>query len=264
MKFNPGYQPHCKFHPTLATVLLATVALAAHRGTPIHAGGGKGAAVAEPEPQPDEIEDLGGDRGEGDTEAESDETSQPTGEAAATATGTGTANRVTTKSTDEAVANPELVTLIKTYDDVKEQAKSYMCDIAEYINKNKLGRPVVIKTLMEARGLTIESAASNASRLMKLAKDPDLIKALRDGTATIRETVYGKGKTSNSRNADATGTTGAGAAAGGNGGKSDTEKKEDKYNRTLGIWADVAKECGYSLDTIMTGVRAVLKDKGIK
>ena len=166
--------------PLAAAMLGVSFLFAAQRGSAV-AAASKQQADPDPDPEPDE--DQTGEEAGGD---DAGETSQAAG-TTATGTGTGAAAKTTNKTVEEAAANTELVTLIKTYDETKAQAQSYMCDIAEFINKNNLGRPIVIKTLMEARGLTLESAASNASRLMKLAKNPDLIQALRDGTATIRE-----------------------------------------------------------------------------
>ena len=185
-----------------------------------------------------------------------------------TGTGTGTGvtvdpkvkSGVSNKTLEEAAVNEELLSLLKTYDEVKAQANSYMCDIAEYINKENLGRPIVIKTLMEARGITLETASSSASRLMKLAKDSQLIQDLRDGKVTVRETLYGRPKPGTTTEAGSGETAGGGKASG----KTDTEKKEDKYNRVLKEFIDVAKASGFSLDELMTSVRAGLKDAGIK
>ena len=235
-------------------IFASTILFAAHRGT----------AVAAPskseEAEAGEALEAGGDTGE--EEPTGDETSQPTGTATGTGTGTAAKTKVSTKTMEEAQVDQALLTLIKSYDEVKEKATSYMCDMAEHIGKNNLGRPVVIKTLMEARGITIESASSTASRLITLAKDPEAIAGLRDGTLTIRETVYGKKKPAATAGATGEGGTGETSTAGNK--KSDTEKKEDRYNRKLGEFVDVAKECGYTLDEIMTGVRASLKDKGVK
>lgn len=180
---------------------------------------------------------------------------------AGTATGTATDSKakVSTKTVEEAAVDTELANLIKQYEEVKEKATSFMCDIAEMIGKKNLGRPVVIRTVMEARGVTLETAQSYASRLMKLAKNPDAIKGLRDGTATIRETLYNRKPT------PAT-TTDAGAAgeSGASKPKTDTEKKEDKYNRVLKEFVDVAKASGFDYASILAGVKAALKDAGIK
>lgn len=237
MKFDPTYSRSRSRLGLAVGIMAATCLFAVERSTPTAAGASDG----------------------GDPEV--DETSQDTGGAGGTATGTGTGTQTKAKAATEtkAEANTELATLIKTYDEVKAKAESYMCDIAEFINKNNLGRPVVIATLMEARGLTLESAASNASRLMKLAKNPDLIKSLRDGTATIRETVYGKAPSSNAK-AGSEGDTSAKNTAK----KSDSEKKEDKYNRLVGELVAAAKECGFSSKDVLAGFTAALKDAGVK
>ena len=201
--------------------------------------------------------------------SDDDVTSQEEGGGGGTGTGTGVTvdpkvkTGVSNKTVEEAAVNTELLTLLKTYDEVKAQANSYMCDIAEHINKNNLGRPVVIKTLIEARGITLETAGPTASRLMKLAKSPELIQGLRDGSVTVRESLYGRPKPGTTT--EAGGGAGGETAGGGKAtGKSDTEKKEDKYNRLLKEFTDVAKASGFSLDEIMTSLRASLKDAGIK
>lgn len=198
---------------------------------------------------------------------ETDVTSQDEG-GGGTATGTGPAAKAApvTKVTEATIATVEphaaLQELIKNYDEVKEKATSYMCDQAELIAKENIGRPVIIKTLMVARGVTLETAQSTASRMITLSKSPEKIAGLRDGSLTIRETVYGRAKP---------GTTEAatGGAEGGQPGtattkKTDTEKKEDKYNRLLKEFTESAKASGFDLKSIIAGVTASLKDAGIK
>ena len=247
MKFNPAFQSESRTrtrNPLGAAILLSTVMFAAVRGT----------ATAAPSDDTSSDETTGGD----------DVTSQTTGTGTGTGTGTAAATKVSTKTIEEASVNTDLLAMVKAYDDVKEKANSYMCDMAEFIGKNNIGRPVLIKTLMEARGVTVETAASTASRLMKLAKDPEAIQGLRDGTITVRETLYGVKKKGATTEAGAGGDGAAGGAASSTNKKTDTEKKEDRYNRILGEFVDVAKECGFSLDEILTGVKASLKDKGVK
>lgn len=208
-----------------------------------------------------------------DPAAAADVTSQAggaggTAPAAAAGTATGTAPAAVTKVTEATIAtvepHPALLELIKNYDTVKEQATSYMCDQAELIAKDNIGRPQVIKSLMVARGVTLETAQSTASRMIKLSKSPDQIKGLRDGSLTIRETLYNRPKPGSTEGAAGGDGATAGAAGAAPAKKTDTEKKEDKYNRLLKEFTESAKASGFDLKSIVAGVTASLKDAGIK
>ena len=184
-----------------------------------------------------------------------------------TATGTiaGTekvaSGKVTERTVAEVASHPALLELVNKYDEVKDQARSYMCDMAEAIAKNNIGRPQVIKTLMEARGVTLESAQSDASRLIKLSADADAIEGLRNGSLTIRETVYGK----KPKSATPVAKTGDGSSANpASPKKTDAGKKEDRYNATLQAFVTEAKASGFSRSDIIVGVTAALKDAEVK
>lgn len=250
LKFHP-HSSASRTRPLLAVGLMAAAMC--------FAGGVAGAVDESTEA---ETSDTPG--GEDDVIDNLPETSQDDG----TATGTGTtakpSQKVSTETVASATVHTALFEVTKKYDQTKAQAQNYMCDMADLIAKDNIGRPMIVKTLMEARGVTLETAATTAGRLIKLAKSPETIQGLRDGSLNIRETVYGK-KPAKGATAATGDTTGGETAGGGKAtGKSDTEKQEDKYNRTMKEFVTCAKASGYDRASIVSSVTAALKDAGVK
>lgn len=111
--------------------------------------------------------------------------------APATGTGTGTETKTDTKTKVkvEVTVNTELLTLVKRHDEATEKAATFLVDMCEFIAKENLSNAVVIKTLMEARGIKEASAASQCSRMRRLLNDKESFQALKDGNATVRASV---------------------------------------------------------------------------
>lgn len=118
---------------------------------------------------------------------------KPAAPAAATGTGTGTKSETKTKTKEKVVVevNVKLLELFKKHDHAAEEAGSFLVEIGEMVTRDNISNPVLIKTIMEARGVTIESAKSQASRLRSLLKDKDSFEALKRGEVTVRAAVKG-------------------------------------------------------------------------
>jgi len=113
--------------------------------------------------------------------------------AAGTGTGTGeeTKPKTETKVKEEVKVHTGLVSLIKKLDEATEKAGSFLVEVCEMIVRDNVSNPALIKTLIEARGITEASAKSQASRMRSLLKDKDSFEALKRGEVTVRAAVKG-------------------------------------------------------------------------
>lgn len=108
----------------------------------------------------------------------------------AAGTSTGVAGTKTkTKEKVEVVVNVKLLELVKKHDEATSTAATFLVEMCEMIAKDNLSNPVIIKTLMEARGIKEASAASQCSRMRRLLNDKDSFDALKRGDATVRAAV---------------------------------------------------------------------------
>lgn len=199
--------------------------------------------------------DAGGDDAD-------DASSGATSTAVGTTSGTETDAKATTK--EEVLPNMQLVTLLTTYDELKDKTVSVYVDMAELIGKDNLSRPVVVQSIMKARGITYENAQPIASRIMKLAKDPETIQAIRDGKITTSEVFYNRKPGGSKVGSSPGGQTDPANVGGGAKGTTQAETKEKKYARVLGEFIEVCKSAGYDRKAILMGVEASLKNAGIK
>lgn len=110
----------------------------------------------------------------------------------ASATGTATGTKVKTKV--EATVNTQLLELFKKHDAAAEKAASHLIDICEFVAKENISNASLIKTIMEARGSSEKSAASQASRVRSLLKNQDQLDKLRKGEVTVRAAIAGSQK----------------------------------------------------------------------
>lgn len=108
-----------------------------------------------------------------------------------TGTGTGPEEKTEVKTKVKVEVNTALAALIEKHDAATEKAASFLVDVCEMIARDNISNPVLIKTLMETRGITESSAKSQASRLRALLKDKDSFDALKRGEATVRAAVKG-------------------------------------------------------------------------
>lgn len=115
------------------------------------------------------------------------------GAAAGTGTGTKSEGKADAKAKAKVVVevNPKLLELFKKHDQAAEQAGSFLVEIGEMVTRDNISNPVLIKTIMEARGVELASAKSQASRLRSLMKDKDSFEALKRGEVTVRAAVKG-------------------------------------------------------------------------
>src|SRR6266446_5253891 len=106
-------------------------------------------------------------------------------------TATKTAAKTATKEKPKVEVHSGLATLLKKHDEAATQAASYLVDVCEMVMKENISNPVLIKTIMEARGVNESSAKSQASRIRGFIKNKDQFQALKDGDITVRAAVKG-------------------------------------------------------------------------
>lgn len=112
-------------------------------------------------------------------------------EASASGTGTGTETKTKAKAKVEVVVHEGLAELIKKHDEATGKAASFLVEMGELVERDHISNPVLIKTLVEVRGITPESAKSQASRLRRMLDDKETFAALKAGDVTLRAAVKG-------------------------------------------------------------------------
>lgn len=161
---------------------------------------------------------------------------------AATGTGTGAATETKTKEKVEVVAHVGLIELFKKHDTSLGEAASFLVEIGETIIRDNVSNPVLIKTIIEARGIKPESAKSQASRLRSLINDKDSFDALKKGEVTVRAAV----KSAQARRVP-------------------TAKTNAKaFDNALSKFVGAAKAVGQDKKTILATVEAALSKADIK
>lgn len=146
----------------------------------------------------------------------------------------------------EAVANEELVNLLVKYDENVAKAESMFIEFVEFIQANQLPRPVIVASMMKARGISFESADTQYSRMKKLLNNQEVLQDLKDGKITLkvaREKT--KGTQANPKSAK-------------------PEAREAKYQKAMKDFVGAAKEGGYPLKSILVSIEAELKAAGVK
>lgn len=167
---------------------------------------------------------------------------EETAAAGAPGTATGVASKTDTKTKAKVEVHPALLKLTKEHDAAADKAGSILVDMAELIARDNISNPVLIKTFMEARGVTEASAKSQASRLRSLMKDKDSLEALKRGEVTVRAAVKG-----------AQARRPASAA-----------NNAKKFDAAVNNLVTAAKAVGQDKKTILTTVEAALDKGGIK
>jgi hypothetical protein len=160
----------------------------------------------------------------------------------AAGTGTGTGTKTAAKTKVEVTVHTGLLKLVKDHDAAAEKAGSILVEMGELIATDNISNPVLIKTLVEARGITEASAKSQASRLRSLMKDKDSWEALKRGEVTVRAAVKGA-------QARRTPTT---------------QGNQKAFDAALNKFVAAAKAVGQDRKTIMTTVEAALEKGGVK
>lgn len=150
------------------------------------------------------------------------------------------------KTKEKAVANEELVTLLESYDENVAAAEKSFIDMVEFIQENQVDRATVVASMMKARGIEYESAQSQYSRMKKILNNEEVLADLKAGKITMK---VAREKTKSEQK---------------NPKSAKPEAKEQKYSTTMKSFVAAAKESGFTLEEIMTSVKAELKSAGIK
>jgi hypothetical protein len=164
------------------------------------------------------------------------------GGAKGTGTGTGTAAKTDTKPKAEVTTHPKLLTLVKQLDAATEKAGTLLVEVGELVLRDNISNPVLIKTLMEARGVTEASAKSQASRIRSLLKDKESFEALKRGDVTVRAAVKG----AQARRAPS------------------ATNNAKAFDAAVNKLVTAAKAVGQDKKTIMTTIEAALDKGGVK
>ena len=159
---------------------------------------------------------------------------------AGTATSVETNPKTKTKVAVE--VHPKLLELYKQEEAATEKAASILVEIGELVARENISNPVLVKTMMKARGIEESSAKSQVSRFRSLMKDKDSWEALKEGRATVRAAV----KSAQARRIPS---------------KASTSKKFDAAVNNLIV---CAKATGQDKKTILTTIEAALEKGGIK
>jgi len=157
-------------------------------------------------------------------------------------TGTGTETKTKTAPKVEVTVHPKLKELFQKQDAAAEKAASYLVEAGELIIRDNISNPVLIKTIMEARGITEASAKSQASRLRALLKDTDSFEALKKGEVTIRAAV----KTAQTRR------------------QATPVSNQKAFDNALNRFIPAAKALGQDKRTILATVEAALDKAQVK
>jgi hypothetical protein len=162
--------------------------------------------------------------------------------ATGTGTGTGTETKPKTKVKEVVTVHTGLLKLMKDEIAAEEKTASILVQIAELVARDNISNPVLVKTIVEARGVAEITARSQASRIRNLMKDKDTFEALKAGRVTVRAAV----KSTSARRVPS---------------KESTTKK---FDSTLANFVQAAKATGQDKKTILTTVESQLEKAGIK
>lgn len=143
----------------------------------------------------------------------------------------------------EVAVNVALFDLIQKEKAAQEKAASYTIEIAEFVQRENLSNAVVIKTLMEARGMTQASAASQCSRIRALLNNQEQMEKLKAGDVTVRAAVK------RSQKAQISGGS---------------KNKDKQFDRSLKNFVSAAKAYGQPKSSIMLTVETALDEAKIK
>lgn len=154
--------------------------------------------------------------------------------------------KVGAKPKEEVEANEELSTLISEYDENVDKAEKSFIAMVEYIQENELDRATVVATMMLARSWTFEQAQKAYGKMKKIFNNQEVLDDLKAGKITLK---VAREKTATPKKDKVPPTA---------------EKKEQKFNNSLKSFVAVCKETGYSLEELLTTIKAELKSAQIK
>lgn len=150
------------------------------------------------------------------------------------------------KEAVKVVANERLVEAIRSSNEAMEEARTKLIGVATVIEEEQCTRAEVVASYMEANGVEKVTAESQASRVMKLVKDPDTLEALRSGAIDLK--TARAATTKKQKNPSAT---------------KKAENAEKRYNRAITQLVESAKDMGADLQSVMLSVKAALKKAGL-
>lgn len=159
-----------------------------------------------------------------------------------TGTGAEAKEKPETKVKEEVKVHTGLATLLGKLDEATEKAGSYLVETLELIVRDSISNPVLIKTIMETRGIKEASAKSQASRMRSMLKDEETFKALKAGEVTVRAAVKG----AQARRV------------------ASPESKAKAFDKALNKFVEAAKASGQDRKTILVTVEAALDKAKIK
>lgn len=155
--------------------------------------------------------------------------------------------KASAEAASNVVANPRLVEKIRGFDIARDQAKSFLVEVATVAQEEQCSKAEIVASIVEARGCTEKTAKEQYSRMKKLLTDPEALEELRNGTAdlkTVRErTTKPQGNPSP---------------------KKAKENAEKKFAKGLSLVVTAAKEQGWDAATVLNTLKAKLKKEGVK
>lgn len=161
--------------------------------------------------------------------------------------GKSASSKASAESTSEVVANARLVEAIKGFDVAREQAKSFLVEVATVAQEEQCSKAEIVASIVAARGCTEKTAKEQYSRMKKLLTDPEALEELRTGQAdlkTVREKTTKKQSNPSPKKAK--------------------ENAEKKFAKGLSLVVTAAKEQGWDAATVLNTLKAKLKKEGVK
>lgn len=192
------------------------------------------------------VSDTGGAATAEDTGESSGETGTGTGTGTESAASTETGKATKKAAKPEVKSDPVLGGLINTYEDAADKATSFYVEMIDYIRKQSITRAVLVKTLMEFRKVTADTAVTQASRILTMSKNDEVLNALQAGEITLK---VARQQVTKTREPKAAGSGSAGTA----------EQKQTDFDNKLKAFAGAAKALGYDLKSILATVKATLQ-----
>lgn len=159
----------------------------------------------------------------------------------------GASAKASSKEASKVVANERMVEAVRDSMEKKKEYASSLVTISEIFREEQMTRAELVASIIEAKGVEKSTAESEASRIIGLAKNPKMLKALENGEMTVRAAVAGASKKQANPNKE-----------------KQKENIEKRYNTGLSKMLEAAKEGGYTREEIIQNVKASCKEAGIK
>lgn len=170
--------------------------------------------------------------------AKSKETPTPSKSSASTKT--------TEKAASSVTSNPRLVAAIKAFDTSAAQTKSFYIQMAEVAQSEQCTKAEVVASLVEARGITPETASQQFTRHRRLFTDSAFLEKAVSGEIDIKQAREPEKKQKNPS------------------AKKKSENLEKRMATGVKQLVMAAKEAGTDLTSLLNMVRAYAKKQGVK